>query len=240
MRNQIIQTGTVKVFGNGQLIEADYGLKDTHKVVSAKSWGSAGSTPFDDIRKAKYVVKKDSKQTITRAAMNLKTFDTLLADSNIKSTILNGSTNVDQITMTNQQLLNYMLVNYGVNIQVYDKTYTDFDGVDKYWIPDGRVIFMPDGDLGYTRMSLTPEEADLRGNVATDVSIVDEGVAITSTTTNDPVNKKINVSQMVLPSFEQIDGVYILDAFGTAAKDPTDFDTATSVTTDAAEEPAKN
>lgn len=231
MRNQMIQTGKVNVFGNGQLITADYGMKDTHRVVADKAWGAAGSTPLEDIRKAKYVVKKDSNQTITRAAMNQKTFDTLLSDSNIKSTILNTTSNIDRVTMTNQQAMSYILINYGVNIQVYDKTYTDIDGVDKYWIPDGRVIFMPDGDLGYTRMSLTPEEADLRGNVATDVSIVDEGVAITSTLTSDPVNKKINVSQMVLPSFEQIDGVYILDTAGATAKDPTDLETSATVTT---------
>ena len=53
-----------------------------------------------------------------------------------------------------------------------------------------------------------------------DMTLVDNGVAITTMLDSDPVNKKINVSQEVMPSFPQIDGIYILDAFAKAGTDP--------------------
>ena len=49
------------------------------------------------------------------------------------------------------------------------------------------------------------------GGNAANVSIVDTGVAITTTQVVDPVNVETIVSQICLPSFEAADSVYILD-----------------------------
>ena len=48
-------------------------------------------------------------------------------------------------------------------------------------------------------------------DATTDVSIVNTGVAVTVTTTTDPVNTKTTVSEIVLPSFEGMDAVYVLE-----------------------------
>ncbi|HBF73722.1 MAG TPA: major capsid protein E [Lactobacillus sp.] len=224
VRNQMVQTGKLNVFGNGQVInDVDYKLMSTHKVVNAKAWGTDGSKPFDDIDQAQYVVGNDSDQTITRAVMNRATFTALLHDENVKGTLFYDNGKLANVALPQSELLNYLSTQYGLEVVVYDKQYVDLDGQTKKWIPDGRVIFMPAGNLGNTVTSTTPEEADLLGTSAADVSLVNGGIAISTITTADPVNKKINVSQQFLPSFEQIDGIYILDAFATAAKDPTDY-----------------
>lgn len=211
MRNQLVQSGKVNLFGNGQLIQADYQMKPTHLATAAKAWGADGATPFDDIKKARQTVEDDSGQTITRAVMNATTLDSLLHDANVKSTMLYDNGSLANVTIPQSHLLEFLVENYNLTVQVYDKSYMDIDGTKKKWIPDGRVIFLPDGSLGQTVMSTTPEEADLLASAAADVSIVDQGVAITTTLTSDPVSKKTNVSQQVMPTFEQIDGVYVLD-----------------------------
>lgn len=194
MRNQIIQTGKVDVIGNGQHITADYQMKDTHKTQATKAWGTDGSKPFEDIAKARDIVGSDSNQTLSRAVMNQATFNALLSDASVKSTMLYDNGKLANVSIPQSELLQFLLTNYGLTVQIYDKRYVDIDGVKKKWIADGRVIFLPDGDLGSTVMSVTPEEADLLASTAADVAVVDDGVAISSMLSTDPVNKKINVS----------------------------------------------
>ncbi|WP_373879887.1 major capsid protein [Levilactobacillus brevis] len=220
MRNQIIQTGKINVIGNGQTITADYQMKASHRVVNDKAWGTTGSTPFEDIQKARDLVGDDSDQVITRAVMNKATFNALMSDTNVKSTMLYDNGKLANVTIPQSELLNFLVTNYGLTVQIYDKRYMDIDGTKKKWIPDGRVIFLPDGELGKTIMSTTPEEADLAAASDVDMTLVDNGVAITTMLDSDPVNKKINVSQEVMPSFPQIDGIYILDAFAKTGTDP--------------------
>ncbi|SQG96880.1 Phage major capsid protein [Streptococcus pyogenes] len=52
------------------------------------------------------------------------------------------------------------------------------------------------------------------GGQATDaeVSIVENGIAVTTTKTTDPVNVQTKVSMIVLPSFERLAEVQIIDA----------------------------
>ncbi|WP_057776459.1 major capsid protein, partial [Lactobacillus selangorensis] len=126
LRNQIVQTGKVNFFGNGQVInDIDYDMKATHKVVAKKAWGADGATPFDDIDQARQVVGADSDQTITRAVMNLSTFRTLLQDPNVKSSMLYDNGKLANVTIPQSELLNFLVANYGLNVQVYDKRYVD-------------------------------------------------------------------------------------------------------------------
>ena len=67
-----------------------------------------------------------------------------------------------------------------------------------------------DGNLGSTYYGTTPEESDLMsGATEAQVQIVNTGVAVTSVKEPHPVNVMTIVSEIVLPSFEAIDGVFI-------------------------------
>ena len=81
-------------------------------------------------------------------------------------------------------------------------------------MPDDVVVLIPEGNLGYTNFGTTPEEADLLGSSVADVAIVDTGVAITVTKETDPVRKVTKVSEIVLPSGENMDKVVIIDITG--------------------------
>lgn len=217
MRMQVLQTGKLAVSGNGQAYTADYGMKATHIANPANAWGTGDAVPADDFDKAIDIVGTDSGQTLTRAVMNRKTFNTLLSDNTVKSTLLANNANTAAVQVPRASLIGYLQDEFGITVQVYDKTYVDATGALVKFIPDGQVIFMPEGNLGTTRMSTTPEEADLLASAAAQVSIVDGGVAIKTITQADPVSVQTVVSQQVLPTFEQIDGVYVLNAFSPKA-----------------------
>ena len=51
------------------------------------------------------------------------------------------------------------------------------------------------------------------GSGEADVSIVNTGVAVSVTTTSDPVQTKTTVSEIVLPSYERMDSTYVIKCY---------------------------
>ena len=51
------------------------------------------------------------------------------------------------------------------------------------------------------------------GSGEADVSIVNTGVAVAVTTTNDPVHTKTTASEIVLPSYERMDSTYVIKCY---------------------------
>jgi hypothetical protein len=74
-------------------------------------------------------------------------------------------------------------------------------------------MMLPSGALGTTYFGTTPEERTLASRADADVSIVDTGIAVAITVTDDPVNTKTTVSEILLPSFERQDECYALEVF---------------------------
>lgn len=72
---------------------------------------------------------------------------------------------------------------------------------------------IPAGALGSTWYGTTPEERTLMGSGEADVSIVNTGVAVAVSTTNDPVQTKTTVSEIVLPSYERMDSTYVIKCY---------------------------
>ena len=95
-----------------------------------------------------------------------------------------------------------------------DKQYRDESKVAHAFVPNGYVCLIPDGALGSTWYGTTPEEADLQGASGAEVSIVNTGVAITRILQEHPVNINTFASEIVLPSFERMDEVAVLNVLG--------------------------
>lgn len=212
-RMQLLTTGQFTLAGNGQVYHEDFGMNQDHISNPYGWWGGPNSDPQSDFTKAIDTIGNESGATITRAVMNRKTFQSLIRDNNIKSTLLANNANTGAITIPRQVMLGYLQDEFGITVQVYDKGYSDANGKFTKFIPDGKVAFLPAETLGQTVFSPTPEETDLVVKPDADVSFVDTGVAIATATKFDPVTRETKVSQRFLPTFEQIDNVYILDAF---------------------------
>lgn len=100
-----------------------------------------------------------------------------------------------------------------IKVILKDGMFVGDDGESRKYFPDGFATLVPNGNLGYTVFGTTPEQSDLLGGEATDanVSIVETGIAITTTKTTDPVNVQTKVSMIALPSFERLEEVHIIN-----------------------------
>ncbi|MDO4754505.1 MAG: major capsid protein, partial [Bacillota bacterium] len=209
-RMQLLTTGRIAVTANGVALDYDYKMKPEHKGNAAVSWAThATSNPVIDIQKAQQTVAKNTGTKPTRLIMNSKTFANMAMSKSIKMdmNILSG----ENIIVTEEMAKMYFRSKLGINIQVYDKMFKDEAGVEKNYVPDDVVVIIPDGMLGATMFGTTPEESDLMSGTDAQVSIVNTGMAITTSKRVDPVNVETKVSMITLPSFERIDEIYILD-----------------------------
>ncbi|MFC6545173.1 major capsid protein [Cohnella cellulosilytica] len=119
------------------------------------------------------------------------------------------------VIVTNEMMRKYLLDKFDLTVAVYNKKYALLDGSTHMFYPDDYFTLIPDGNLGTTWYGTTPEEADLMAGAKTaEVQIVNTGVAITTIREPHPVNVETVVSEIVLPSFETIDTIFIAKVAG--------------------------
>ena len=208
MRMSALTTGLITMGNNGQAYSYDYGVPADQKVTVATSWSDANADIIGDI--TNYVEAMKAKGvTITRAVCNssvAKNFRTNTALKNAIYVFANGTVNV-----TTARALEYIYNETGISIYVYDNVYVNDAGQTTKYVPDNTFVLMPDGALGETHFGVTPEESDLVTLGTAKVSIVDNGIAVTTYGTEDPVNVETKVSMVALPSFERANEVVIVD-----------------------------
>ena len=208
MRMQALTTGSITLASNGQSYAYDYGVPADQKLTVKKSWSDPSADIIGDI--ADYIETMKAKGVnVTRAVCNssvAKYFKNNTAMKNAIYVFANGTVNV-----TTNKALEYILAETGLNIVVYDNVYVNEAGEAVKYIPDNTFVMMPDGDLGNTHMGVTPEESDLMNSLNAKVSIVDDGIAVTTHEEHDPVNVETKVTMVALPSFERANEVVIVD-----------------------------
>lgn len=186
---------------------------ENYKEVTNKWDTPAPADPFKDFKAAKDAIRAKTGTEITRAIMNTTTFNLLAATDAVKTRYL--TTNGMSLGyLTDDEVKAVINGTSRLTIAIYDKQYKDEKGVAHAFVPDGYVALIPDGYLGSTWYGTTPEEADLMSSGAAEVSIVNTGVAITREVTVNPVNVNTFASEIVLPSFERMDEVYVLKVTG--------------------------
>ena len=212
MKMQMLTTGQISIASNGQGYLFDYGLEEYQKPTATKAWSDPTADIIGDIIEYQDTMVERTGVKPTRLIMRTKVFRNLMKNDYIKNAIYvfaQGKVNVNENAV--RQFLNQEA---GItSIALYDKVYTDEDGVTQFFIPDDVAVLIPEGNIGYTWFGTTPEEADLLGSNATSaqVAIVDTGVAITVTKETDPVRTVTKVSEITLPSGENMDKIVIID-----------------------------
>ena len=210
MRMQLLSSGAISMANNGQAYTYDYGLGNDQKVTPQTAWNANGADPLSDIIAWQDVIENKGYARPARAITSRAVLRTLMKNAGIKEAVYVMSQG--KVTLTEANVKDYFREHAGIEIAVYDKKYMSENGVATRYIPEDLFILIPDGDLGNTWFGTTPEEADLRsGATDAEVSIVDTGVAVTTTKTTDPVSVDTKVSQVVLPSFEAADQIMIAD-----------------------------
>lgn len=142
--------------------------------------------------------------------MSKATFNMIKNSAKVRSGILaqNATANVNY---TSAKVKQYVEEELSVTIIIYNKQFKDETGKAKKFYPDNIVMMLPNGAIGTTWYGTTPEERTLTAKSDADVSIVNTGVAVSVTITDDPVNTKTTVSEIVLPSFERMNECYAME-----------------------------
>lgn len=208
MRMEALTTGTITMASNGQAYSYDYGVPADQKVDVSTVWSDPSADIIGDI--TKFVEDMKAKGvTITRAVCNssvAKNFRTNTALKNAIYVFANGTVNI-----TTARALDYIYNETGISIYVYDNVRVNENGEAVKYVPDNTLVLMPEGTLGNTHFGVTPEESDLVSLGTAKVSIVDNGIAVTTYGTEDPVNVETKVSMYALPSFERANEIVIVD-----------------------------
>lgn len=218
-RMQLLSTGLIAIDANRVNYDYDYHFLSTHKVTPTTLWSdTANSDPTNDIRVTMDLIEADTGVRPAGAVCSRKTFNYLIQNTKIKDDMfLTTGTVATLAYVTDAMVKQYFSQKLGLSIAIYTKKYaligTDGKptGSNQYF-PDNVFSLIPDGNLGSTYYGTTPEESDLMGGVTdAQVQIVNGGIAVTTIKEPHPVNVMTVVSAIVLPSFENIDEVAILN-----------------------------
>lgn len=186
--------------------------KQNHATLAGnKKWTDhTNSNPLADIMAT---VDKASALGVklTRAIVSPATWSDIMQNENIKNMFKNADGT--QRIFGRQAAIDEIETITGVRIAVYNKSFTDESGATKFYAKDKAIAIFPDGTLGRTVYGTTPEEIDLMsgfGNAS--ISIVNTGIAISTVKKyGPPVTVETVVSELVLPSFERMEEVFVLD-----------------------------
>lgn len=222
MRMQLLaptQDGSprITISANGAQYSYNYDADGSYKTNNYKAittatakWSATDTAdPIQDIMDAQDAVEAATGTRPSIMICSKKTMGYLLGNAKVQKAIL-AQNQTANVIMTEASVKAIVQALLGVTIIVYTKQYKDESGTANKYYPDDYVTLIPDGALGSTWYGTTPEERTLMGRPDADVSIVDTGIAVTVTVTNDPVNTKTTVSEIVLPSYERMSETYVI------------------------------
>jgi len=189
---------------------SSWDARNNTTLLGVNRWSDhVNSNPLQDMLDT----KRDAQQrgiNLTRMIVGHQTWMDLLQNQKVKLGMNPLAAAAANVIVTDAQVRTYVEGVTGIRIQVYEKMYTDLNKTERHFYPTrGCATLLPSDTLGRTWYGTTPEEADLMsGNRLADVRIVNTGVAVCTEKVALPVNIINWVSEIVLPSFENMDRVF--------------------------------
>lgn len=192
--------------------DADHTWKGTNYMgitTDADKWDHSTAKPLTDLATAKKALAKKG-YTAAYAIMNSTTWAYLSSVTQIANALVTISgTAVSYID--DAIVAEVFRRKTGITPIVYDKQYVGYDGNTANFYPDNYCTVIGADSVGSTVYGTTPEQRTLLGDPKADVAILDRGVAVAvQTTYGPPVATATTVSQVVLPSYEAMDAVYVI------------------------------
>lgn len=187
--------------------------KDHYKKITtdANKWSAADTCdPVKDIEDALDAQEEATGNRPAVLLMSKATFNYIKNSKKVQSGVLAQNTTAN-VNYTTARVRAYIEEELNVSIVVYNKQFKNESGTAQKFYPDNIVMMLPSGTLGNTWYGTTPEERTLATRADASVSIVNTGVAVAVTITDDPVNTKTTASEIVLPSFERANECYAIE-----------------------------
>lgn len=189
--------------------------KNYLELTGSDTWDNPTAKPLNDIRKATQYLSSIGT-TATTIIGNSTTFDYLLENDQVKNALISitGQTiNFIDETTVEEVLRRKMRLEW----IAYDKMFEDYDGNEKKFYPDGYITILGNGQLGNTWRGTTPEELTTIGNfidipkAPVDITVLESGIAVAIQNEYKPsFTVTTTASQIVLPSFEGMDSIFVI------------------------------
>ncbi|MBR6476800.1 MAG: major capsid protein [Lachnospiraceae bacterium] len=191
----------------------DYASNNYEALTGQSKWSdTTNSDPLADVQSAQQAIEEKTGTKPTIGIISQQTMNYLKKNANLRSYILAQNPTAN-IFMNERRVREAFLSEVGLTLVVYTKMYKDETGTAHKFFEDGYCTLIPEGALGNTWYGTTPDERTLMGNPNYDTALVNTGIAVTVTTTSDPVHTKTTVSEIVLPSYERMDETFVIKAY---------------------------
>lgn len=208
----------INISANGVAYTYNYDPDGTWKsshyakiTTAADKWSAADTCdPLKNIEDAMDAQEEASGNRPEILLMSKATFNMIKNSKKVRSGILAQNVTAN-VNYTSAKVKSFIEEELSVSVIVYNKQYKNEAGTAAKFYPDNIVMMLPNGSLGSTWYGTTPEERTLAGSNVANVSIVNTGVAVAVKITEDPVNTKTTVSEIVLPSFERMNDCYAIE-----------------------------
>lgn len=189
--------------------------KTTHyfeNTTVADKWSSsATATPIQDILDVQEQHQDNTGEVLTQFAMNSHTWKLFCKADDTRKQILGLTAYNNGMRLTANQVKAYMSDMYGITILVYNQMFKEADGTSATFIPDGVVTGIAGNinQLGTVYFGTTPEERSAN-KLTGEFTLTETGIAVYTYLSNHPVNTHCVVSEIVLPSYENMDSVFVM------------------------------
>lgn len=150
--------------------------------------------------------------TPVRAMMNTKTKRSMLQSEKLAKYI--NPVGYANAFVNDGAKQSFLMTETGLTYTTYDKMFQDERRNQRKFIKDGYIILLPEGAVGTTWWSQTPEQYFLNANLSSSSTYTtSEGASVTTYQEPHPVTQKWIVSAVMMPSFEGMKNVYVLKVF---------------------------
>lgn len=171
---------------------------------------TTNSKPISDLIKARKALAKLGKNP-RYALMNSTTFNYLIDNAEVRNAVLAQNLTAN-IIMDDDTVMAVIEKKTKLTVLIYDKMYIDDNGNEVNFYPDNKVTLLPEGTLGKTWFGTTPEMRTARQVADVDVSVYGVGITIAvKTEYGPPALTSTTASEIVLPSYENMDSTYVLE-----------------------------
>ena len=212
MAAEALHSGKIVFNENGiRNITVDYN-KDARlnqTLIGTALWNDAGSDILQNIFDWINTLIDVSGGTPSRILTSRKVLATVLKNAGIRKAMF--GVNADRVAsltdlnalMLSQDMPKFATFDDRYRVQKDDRTYETVR-----YIPENKVILLPDTAVGKSEWGPTPEEAELVGKTGIE-AYADNHLTITVYRTPDPVAKWTKASGSNIPSFEKADEVFV-------------------------------
>lgn len=159
-RGQVLTTGKFTLAENGLYLEADFGMKSSHKPVAGASWALAGTDILTDMLTWMQLYVDDTGVEPGTMMMSRKILGYLYNNTKMREAAAWSGTTPSRL---NNEMVDAILAANGLPPVVLYDTQVRVEGTQTRVIPDDKVLFLPPQgeNVGATHYGITAEAIKL-------------------------------------------------------------------------------